>query len=131
MPVMMRYADAEQLLIDYLAPILAVPVGTKAASAPEFVRLFRTGGPVATPVSDRPLITFDAYAAKGSRAWVLADQTRAAVFALAGRKFGDVSVKEVTEAGGPANLPDPVFPTLTRYTLTLAVHLRGRQEITP
>jgi hypothetical protein len=125
----MNFYDVEQLLIDYLAPVLGVPVGTKAAAAPEFVRLVRTGGPRGTPVTDRPQVTFEAYASRGSAAAELADKTRAAVFALAGTLLGSVSIKEVGETGGPANLPDPVFPSLTRYTFTLAVHLRGRLEV--
>lgn len=127
---MWTHPDAEKLLIDYLAPILAVPVGVKAAgSGTEFVKVIRTGGPVATPVSDRPQITIEAYAARGTRAWELADLARMAVFTLAGTVLGGTSVKEVTEIGGPVNLPDPVFPALTRYSFTLAVHVRGRQEI--
>lgn len=125
---MWTHPDAEQLLIDYLAPVLAVPVGTKAAAGNEFVRLIRTGGPRPTLVTDRPQITFEAYSSRGSTAWALAEKARIAVFALAGTRLGTVSIKEVEEVGGPANLPDPVFPALTRYSFTLAIHLRGRQE---
>jgi hypothetical protein len=125
---MWTYPDAEQLLIDYLDPILGVPVGTKAATGTDFVRLFRTGGPRATLITDRPLIAFEAYSSRGSTAWALAEKARRAVFALAGTVLGDVSVKDVAEVSGPGNLPDPVFPALTRYTFTLAIHLRGRQD---
>jgi hypothetical protein len=125
---MWTHPDAEQLLIDYLEPVLGVPVGTKAGSGPEFVRLYRTGGPRATLISDRPLITFEAYSSRGSTAWALAEKARIAVFALAGTRLGEVSVKDIAEASGPGNLPDPVFPALTRYQFTLAIHLRGRQE---
>jgi hypothetical protein len=124
--------DTEKLLIDYLAPVLAVPVGTKApGNVNEFVKLLRTGGPRATPVSDRPQITIEAYSTRGTTAWDLADRARMAMFALAGTRLAGASIKEVVEIGGPSNLPDPIFPSLTRYTFTLAVHLRGRQEITP
>jgi hypothetical protein len=121
--------DAEQLLIDYLAPILAVPVGTKApGSTNDFVKVIRTGGPIPTPVTDRPQITIEAYSTRGSTAWALTEKARMALFALAGTVLGTTSIKDVTEIGGPGNLPDPIFPALTRYTFTLAVHLRGRQE---
>jgi hypothetical protein len=126
---MFRHFDAEQLFVDYLGPVLGVPVGTKApGGATSFVRLVRTGGPRTTPVSDRPQITFDAYAPLGSAAWELADKARMAVYAIAGTVLGGVSVKDVAEVGGPANLPDPVFPDLSRYSFTLAIHLRGRTE---
>jgi hypothetical protein len=126
---MWTHPDAEQLLIDYLSPILAVPVGTKApGNSNEFVKVIRTGGPRATPVSDRPQITVEAYSTRGSTAWALVEKARMALFALAGTVLGDTSIKDVAEFGGPANLPDPIFPSLTRYTFTLAVHLRGRQE---
>lgn len=122
------HPDAEKLLIDHLTPLLGVPVGTKASTTTEFVKVIRTGGPRATPVSDRPQLTFEAYSNRGTKAWDLANRTREAVHALAGSQLAGISVKEVTELGGPANLPDPIFPALTRYTFTLAVHLRGRQE---
>jgi hypothetical protein len=125
---MWTFLDTEKLLIDYLGPILAVPVGTKAATGTEFVKLIRTGGPRATLVSDRPQITFEAYSNRGTKAWELAEKARMAMFALAGTQLSGTSVKEVEEIGGPSNLPDPIFPALTRYTFTLAVHLRGRQE---
>jgi hypothetical protein len=129
---MWTYPDAEKLIIDHLTSVLTpVPVGTKAGPGTEFLKVFRVGGPRATPVSDRPLLAFEAYAGKGSRAWELADQARTEVFALAGTVLGTVSIKEVTEASGPGNLPDPIFPALTRYQFTLAVHLRGRQESSP
>jgi hypothetical protein len=121
--------DAEQLLIDYLTPILAVPVGTKApGNTNAFVKIIRTGGPIPTPITDRPQITVEAYAPRVSQAWELTEKARMALFALAGTVLGTTSVKDISEIGGPANLPDPVFPALTRYTFTLAVHLRGRQE---
>jgi hypothetical protein len=125
---MFKFIDAEQLLIDYLTPILDVPVGTKAPAASEFVRLIRTGGPRATNVTEGAQITFECYSSRGTKAWELAETARAAVFALAGTRLGEISIKGVVEIGGPANLPDPVFPALSRYTFTHAVHLRGRQE---
>lgn len=125
---MLRHVDTEKLLIDYLTPILGVPVGAKAPAASEFVKVLRTGGPVATLISDRPQITFEAYSPRGTTAWDLADKARMAVFALAGTVLATTSIKDVTEIAGPAQLPDPVFPALTRYTFTLAVHVRGKQE---
>jgi hypothetical protein len=122
---MWKAPDAEQLMADHLEPLLGVPVGVKASAAPEFVKVIRTGGPRATPVSDRPQLTFEAYATRGSRAWALAEETRTAVLALAGTTVAGVNVKEIGEPGGPSNLPDPVFPDHTRYTFTLAVHLRA------
>lgn len=112
-------------MIDALEPVVGVPFGVKANGGAEFVKVIRTGGPRATPVSDRPQLTFEAYAKRGSRAWDIAETTRQAVHAMAGTVVGETSVKEVTELGGPSNLPDPLFPDLSRYTFILAVHLRG------
>ncbi len=112
-------------MIDHLEPLLGVPVGVKAAAATEFVKVIRTGGPRATPVSDRPQLTFEAYAKRGSRAWELAEEARAAVLALAGTTVDGTNVKEIGEPGGPSNLPDPIFPDYARYTFTLTVHLRA------
>lgn len=121
--------DAEQFFSDYLEPILNVPVGGKSDTGSEFVRVRRTGGVKPTPVSDNAQLTFEAYARKPSRAWTLIEQTRAAVLAIAGTVVGDVQVKAVTEAGGPANLPDPTFEELSRYTVTLLVHLRAKAPV--
>lgn len=117
--------DVEQILCDYLEPLVGVPFGVKAGSGNEFVRVRRTGGPRATPVSDRPQVTFEAYALRPSRAWTIAEATRVGVYGMAGTVIGSVSVKEVTEAGGPADVPDPVFEELTRYSFTLLIHLRA------
>jgi hypothetical protein len=126
---MWQAPDAEQFMIDYLEPLLGVPVGVKSAgSAAEFIKVIRTGGPRASPVSDRPQLSFEAYAVKGSRAWALAEKTRTAVLAMAGTVVQNTSVKDVTELGGPANFPDPLLPDRSRYTFTLAVHLRATRN---
>jgi hypothetical protein len=117
--------DAEQLLIDYLEPLLGVPVGSEVADAPAFVQVVRTGGVKPTPVSDRPRLTFDVYAGRYSTAWALLERTREAVHGIAGTTVAGTSVKEVVEDGGPALLPDPDFPALIRYRFTLSVHLRA------
>lgn len=122
---MWKAPDAIQLLVDHMEPVVGVPFGGKAAAAAEFVKVIRTGGPRATPVSDRPQLTFEAYAKRASRAWALAEETRTGVHALAGTIIAGVNVKEVSEISGPSDLPDPLFPEHSRYTFTLAVHLRA------
>lgn len=125
MPTVWISRDAEQFLIDYLEPVLGVPVGSKSADSNEFLKVIRTGGFKPTPVSDKAQITFEAYALLDSRAWALAEQAREAVIGLAGTVTAGISVKEVTEAGGPAVTDDPVFEELTRYRFTLLIHLRA------
>jgi hypothetical protein len=122
---MWKAPDAVQLMVDHLEPVLGVPVGAKASPVPEFVKVFRTGGPRATPVSDRPQLTFEAYAQRGSKAWELAEKCRTAVHEMAGTIVAGTSVKDVGELSGPSDLPDPIFPDHTRYTFTLTVHLRA------
>jgi acetylornithine deacetylase/succinyl-diaminopimelate desuccinylase-like protein len=119
--------DAEQLFIDYLEPVLGVPVGVEAAEAAPFVRVTRSGGVKVTPVSDGARMTFDCYHIRGSLAWALAEEARVAVHALAGTTPAGLSVniKDVTEEQGPANDPDPTFPALVRYSFTVTVHVRG------
>lgn len=122
----MRAPDAVQFMVDVLAPILDTPVGNKASAGDSFVKVNRTGGPRPTPVSDQPQLTFEAYHRRPDRAWDLAEDTRQAVHALAGTVIEGVNVKNVSELAGPADLPDPLFPDHSRYTFTLAVHLRAR-----
>jgi hypothetical protein len=117
--------DAVQFFCDYLEPELGVPVGVEAAGTAPFVRINRTGGPKQTPVSDRPQITFEIFHRLGSGSWALAEQTREAVYALAGTTVSGINVKDVQEAGGPQSEPDPTFPALHRHTFTLLVHMRG------
>lgn len=118
--------DVEQFLVDYLEPVLGVPVGGKPGTGMEFVVVRRTGGVRATPVSDRPQCTFHIYARRPGRAVELVEDLRGAVRAIAGTVIGDVSVKEVIEAGGPAVVPDPVFEELVRYQYTVLLHLRAQ-----
>jgi hypothetical protein len=117
--------DVEQLIVDYLETVLAVPVGDKPGTGSEFVVCRRTGGVMATPVSDRPQLTFHIYARRPGRAAELFEAVRGAIRAIAGTVLDDVSVKEVTEAGGPALVPDPVFEELVRYQYTVLLHLRA------
>lgn len=118
--------DAVQFMINVLAPVLGpVPVGGKGTSGAKFLKVIRTGGPRATPISDRPQLTFEAYAKLPSQAWALAEEARTTVLGIAGTVVHGVSVKEITELSGPSDLPDPVFPEHSRYTFTLAIHLRA------
>lgn len=117
--------DAVQFFCDYLEPVLGVPVGAEGTTGTAFVRVLRTGGPKATPVSDRPQLTFEAFHRLGSGSWQLAERTRGAVLALAGTTVDGINIKDVQEASGPAELHDPTFPSLTRHSFSLLVHMRG------
>lgn len=116
--------DAVQLMVDRLD--VGAPVAGRAGTEAAFVKVLRTGGPRATPVSDQPQLTFEAYAKRPSLAYALADKTRAGVHAMAGLVIDGTQVYKVVELSGPSDLPDPLLPDYSRYTFTLAVHLRGR-----
>lgn len=116
--------DAVQLMVDHLN--VGAPVAGRGGAEAAFVKVLRTGGPKATRVSDQPHLTFEAYAKLPSQAWALANKTREGVFAMAGQVIGGWQVYSVRELSGPGDLPDPSYPDHSRYTFTLAVHVRGR-----
>ena len=124
----LEFPDIEDLLATYLTDVLGVPVGTRAAAVPEFVRVLRTGGPAPTRVTDSPQVTLEAYGKYESTALALLGRARRALADLPGGELYGWSVKSFTEFGGPANLPDPSSES-HRYTLTAVVQIRGKQPI--
>lgn len=124
----LAFPDIEDLLATYLTAVLGVPVGTRAATVPEFVRVIRTGGPAPTRVTDSPQITIEAYGKYESDATALLGRARRALADLPGGELNGWSVKSYDEFGGPANLPDPSSKS-HRYTLTAVIQVRGKQPI--
>jgi hypothetical protein len=124
----LAFPDIEDLLCSYLAAVLGVPAGTRASSAPSFIRVLRTGGPAPTRVTDSPQVTVEAWHKLESSAVALLGRARRALADLPGTELSGYRIKSVDEFGGPVNLPDP-SSELTRYTFTAVVTIRGKQPI--
>lgn len=120
------YPPATQFVIDYLGPkYTGTPVSSRIPDAGNrFIKVLRGGG-VADFISDRPILFVECYDLYEDDAERLAMDVRADLRALAGETIGDVWCYGVEEYAGPANLPDPRRPELSRYTFTLALKLRG------
>lgn len=129
------FPDVEDAVRLYLTAALAArtgfttvtaTTGTKPATFPaEFVHVTRTGG-VADLVIDRPQITLESYAKKGSRTVAVAQMARALLHAAAREgALGAVTVYSLTELSGPYLDPDPNAPTFTRYSATIQLAVRG------
>lgn len=105
---------------------VAATTGSKPATFPaEFVHVTRTGGP-GDLVIDRPQITVEAYAKRGSRAVSIANLARGLLNAAAREgQMGAVTVYGLTEFSGPYLDPDPDAPSYTRYSATYQLAVRG------
>jgi len=120
------FPDVEQLLIDYLTPSLAVPVGTAVPNPrpTSFVTVNRFGGPRRGLVVDDAQLGFEYWAERESQAAQLAQLVRAHINALQGQRVNGVQVYRVREFAGPANLPDPLSGQ-PRYVQQFGVQVRG------
>ena len=118
------FPDVEALAVSYLEPALGVPVSTKIRSAYPFVRVNRVGGPRGNLVTDRPMLTFEAWASTTTEAERLGARARAYVGALAQSEVGGAWVRRVTEVVGLMRYDDPVTET-PRYTFTVQLDVRG------
>lgn len=129
-------ADAEQILVDYLAAELPprgfdVPVGTRLDRLPgvptgraaDSLLVFRTGGTKRTLKSDSVTVTLEARSTLESRAERLGATALALLHAADGLVLGGSQIYSVTELGGLGNLPDVLGNP--RYTALLAVHIAG------
>jgi hypothetical protein len=121
----MKFADIEELLVEYLTAQL--PGTTIADAVPQegtrFVVVQRTGSSRTTRVSETPTVPVDAYDITPGAAYELADSVRAAIDRW---PLEDRRVKSISYVGGIARLPD-VRHTSDRYTMTPAIHIRGRK----
>lgn len=89
-----------------------------------FVVIRRTGGPRRDPIVDNAQITIDCWDATDVDAHDLAQLVRALIGAMPGHTYNGVAVYRVTEASGPALLPEP-NTALPRYTFTVQIAMRG------
>lgn len=121
------FADAATVLCTRLRAALTGigETATVHANVPDprpsrFVHLHRVGGPRRDPVTDAPLMAFDAWAQTDSDAALLAEKVRSLVGSMRG---GSPAIHRTAEASGPIPLPDPES-TQPRYTFTAEIAVR-------
>lgn len=124
------FPDAEAVAYSWLTAQLAARSDTAAVGTMKpgdgttrFVRVLRVGGPRRNMVQDDAMVVFDCYDAEQVDASNLATLVRALVGAMVGETVDGHMVYDVTEVGGPANLPDEFGNP--RYTYTAQILLRG------
>jgi hypothetical protein len=125
------FPDVEATLIDHFNTRLANAGDAARAfdavptQRPDrFLRVMRVGGTVRNLVIDQATVVVEAWDVTNAKASDLCLLVRAWLFALKGQTVGTVQVKDVSELGGPARLPDPQS-TQPRYTFTASVQTRG------
>jgi hypothetical protein len=104
-----------------------VPAGNRVPSPrpDEFVRVRRQGGTRKTYVSEEAFLEVEAWGRTVADAEDIAQATRAVLFSLAGQTFDGGPVYEVQDAGGPAEVADPLSDQ-PRHTFSIAIHVRGQ-----
>lgn len=126
-------ADAEQLIIDYLASGMTAfgYAGSVSDSVPssrpvESIVVYRTGGPRRDLVTDRPQLTIECRAGLNSRAAQLGSWVRSLMHNLDGNDWilGGHAIYAYREMNGPYNDFDPVGNT-PRYSQTGWVDIRS------
>lgn len=120
------FPDIEALVVAYLEPLVGTRVVTKVPSTrpDSFVRVLRIGGPRANLVTDRPLVTVEAWATSTTAAENLASRARAYMGALAQSSHGEAWVRRVVEVVGLQSFPDPETES-PRYQFTVQMDVRG------
>ena len=121
------YPLATQLAVDYLdSKFPGLESGSRVPKTGDRFVVVRRGGGSADLVTDRAVLMVEAYDRYEDDAERLAADVREEFLALAGETFGGTTCYSVEEYSGPANMPDPRRPELSRYTFTLALRLRGK-----
>lgn len=117
----------EKLLIAALKPsfpglrfVTEVPAELPA----QFVMLTRVGGPRRDPITDQPMVVFEAWAQSKGDAAELGAELQARVFALAQTEHPLGWIRAVREVGGLQSFPDPISKT-PRYQFTAQLDTRG------
>ena len=120
-----HYGDIVAALLTYLREQTQVDCGAIVPDpTPDpFIRLTRTGG-TAGRASERALISVDVWTTGLATATDAAMLARGCLLSAAGR-VAALTVYRITEVGGPATLPDPLRPDLTRIVFTIEAHVRG------
>jgi hypothetical protein len=130
------FPDVAAVLLSYLAPRLGVATGSVVPNPrpSTFLLARRVGGERTSPVHERALLLFEAWAHDPGAADDLANQVRGELFALGapgtwsgGSTVSGVSIVRVEDAGGPAYQPDELSDQ-PRATFTLSVLVRGQLQ---
>lgn len=124
------FPDTAAVVTTYLAAQLGgIHVGTVVPTPRPgtFVVARRLGGIARNRVVDEPLIGVECWAADDAAAQDLAQRCRALLHALEDSFVGAVFVYRIEDAGGPADLPDPLSDN-PRYVFTLRIAVRGAVE---
>ena len=118
------YPDAEDLLIDYLAPIVDVPVRTRVPRVrpDRWLQVRRSGG-VQDVVRDRPRIDVFAWAPDDAQTHDLLKVARSAIYDLRGTTLLGPACYEVEEFLGPTRSDDRESGT-PRMWMTVQLSLR-------
>ena len=125
--MMLAPVDIEYELVQYLAPLLGVPVGTSIKpGAKDQLVLYTTGGAKATLVSGRPRVVFDCYGEREAPAVSLCSRVWALVEDLDSRFINGIQFYDVDSAL-PVNLPNPDKPNLYRRQFNSLIHARHRR----
>lgn len=126
MPEAVDFPDAERVVIDYLTPLVGVPVSLTVPNPRpgRFLTVQRGGGPRMNLVADNATLVIEAWGNGPSEAKATLDVARRHLNAMRRQTVAGVPVYRVAEATGPAFLPDP-DSTQARYTLTVQVAMRG------
>lgn len=127
------FPDSVELVLTQLAAQLptalgrSVPTGNRVPSPrpDEFVRVRRMGGTKKTYVSEEAYLEIEAWSTSVSAAEDIAQATRAVVFDMKGQTYNGIPVYEVNDAGGPAEVADPLSDQ-PRHTFSIAIHVRGQ-----
>jgi hypothetical protein len=119
---MIQFPDIEGALVGFLKNVnIAASTKVPNPRPAEFVTLRRTGGVRVGPVTDTPLVDFEAYAANDLKAQQLGERVRGLISERTGIA---ANVYRVGEVGGLANLPDP-DTTGSRYVFKAEFRVRG------
>ena len=117
--------DHEQLLIDFIGPLIdPVPVSTRHASEPPYLRIRRVGGAASTRVSEDVVVAVESYARTETEALSRLEQVRVWFLGVASSVAVTGVIRRVQELGAPINLPDPETPGIERYSMTMGLTAR-------
>jgi hypothetical protein len=128
----LRFPDSVALVLGVLDTQLSavlgrdIPTGNRVPSPrpPEFVCVHRQGGTRKTYVSEEAYLDIEAWSTSVAAAEDIAQAVRSVLFAIAGTTVDSVPIYEVNDAGGPAEVADPLSDQ-PRHTFSLAIHVRG------
>lgn len=121
------FPDTEAVVVKFLNAELDVHVGTKVpATRPDsFVRIRLSGGQRRNKVLDMPTVTVEAWANTEAAAAALIQKCRGLLNGA--DRMAGTPVYRVQEFSSPTNFPDTDTDQY-RYTITLAIGLRGVKE---